>query len=48
MVVDDTEGWGADYDAQIEAAIAAYRDPWKDGDEPVTANQFANLIPVEV
>ena len=47
VVVDDSEGWGARFDAAIEAAIAAYRDPWKDGDAPRTENQFASLIPVE-
>ncbi len=47
VVVDDSEGWGARFDAAIEAAIAAYRDPWKDGEAPRTENQFASLIPVE-
>jgi nitrite reductase (NADH) large subunit len=47
VVVDDSEGWGARYDAEIAAAIAAYRDPWMDGADPKTANQFASLIPVE-
>ena len=47
VVVDDSEGWGERFDASIAAAVAAYRDPWKDGEEPVTANQFASLIPVE-
>jgi nitrite reductase (NADH) large subunit len=47
VVVDDCEGWGAGFDAQIAAAVAAYRDPWTDGEMPQTANQFASLIPVE-
>ena len=47
VVVDDSEGWGERFDAAVAAAIAAYRDPWKDGDEPKTANQFASLIPAE-
>ncbi|MGI4951543.1 MAG: nitrite reductase large subunit NirB [Janthinobacterium lividum] len=47
VVVDDCEGWGAGFDAQIAAAVAAYRDPWTDGEAPQTANQFASLIPVE-
>ena len=47
VVVDDSEGWGERFDAEIAAAIAAYRDPWKDGEEPKTANQFASLIPVD-
>jgi len=47
VVVEDSEGWGEGFDAQIEAAIAAYRDPWKDGEAPKTENQFASLIPVQ-
>ena len=46
VVVDDVEGWGAAFDAQIAAAVAAYRDPWMDGEAPVTPNQFASRIPV--
>ena len=47
VVVDDCEGWGERFDAEIAAAVAAYRDPWKDGEEPRTPNQFASLIPAE-
>ena len=47
VVVDDSEGWGEGFDAAIEAAVAAYRDPWRDGEAPKTANQFASLIPAE-
>ncbi len=47
VVVDDSEGWGERFDAEIAAAIAAYRDPWKDGEAPKTANQFRTLVPVE-
>ena len=47
VVVDDSEGWGERFDAEIAAAIAAYRDPWTDGEAPKTANQFASLITVD-
>ncbi len=47
VVVDDSEGWGEGFDAQIAAAVAAYRDPWTDGADPRTANQFNSLIPAE-
>ncbi|MCK8783967.1 nitrite reductase large subunit NirB [Roseomonas sp. NAR14] len=47
VVVDDSEGWCERFDREIEAAIAAYRDPWLDRDAPKTANQFASLIPAE-
>jgi nitrite reductase (NADH) large subunit len=44
VVVDDSEGWGAGFDAAIAAAIAAYRDPWSDGAAPRTPHQFASRI----
>ena len=47
VVLDDSEGWVQRFDEELAAAIAAYRDPWKDGAEPATANQFRSLIPVE-
>ncbi|MDP9097231.1 MAG: nitrite reductase large subunit NirB [Pseudomonadota bacterium] len=47
VVVDDSEGWGERFDAEVQAAIHAYRDPWTDGVAPVTENQFRSLIPVE-
>ena len=47
VVVDDSEGWGERFDAEIAAAVAAYRDPWTDGVDPQTQNQFRSLIPVE-
>jgi len=47
VVVEDSEGWGEGFDAAIAAAVAAYRDPWKDGEQPATANQFASRIPVD-
>ncbi len=47
VVVEDSEGWGERFDAEVTAAIAAYRDPWKDGETPKTENQFASLITVE-
>ena len=47
VVIDDSEGWNARFDEELEAAIKAYRDPWKDGAEPKTENQFRSLIPVE-
>ena len=48
VVVEDSEGWGARFDAEIAAAVAAYRDPWLDGAAPRTANQFASIIPTGV
>jgi nitrite reductase (NADH) large subunit len=47
VVVDDCEGWGARFDAGIETAVAAYRDPWAEGSAPRTPHQFASQIVAE-
>ena len=36
VVVDDSEGIGADLDANMQKSIDAYCDPWIDGRDPVT------------
>jgi nitrite reductase (NADH) large subunit len=41
VVVEDRGGDGERLDAALEHSLAAYRDPWLEGREPVTANQFA-------
>ena len=42
VVVDDAEGLGASLDAEIEAAVAAYRDPWaSEAAQPAYPGQFA-------
>jgi nitrite reductase (NADH) large subunit len=46
VVVDDSEGIAAALDASVEQAVAAYRDPWLEADEPATPNQFRTLLPV--
>jgi len=46
VVVDDSEGIAEQLDRNIEASIAAYKDPWKEAYVPATANQFATLLPV--
>ncbi|SDP41336.1 nitrite reductase (NADH) large subunit [Nakamurella panacisegetis] len=48
IVVDDSDGIAADLDAGIEEAVAAYRDPWKEGGEPASAGQFRTSLPLEV
>jgi nitrite reductase (NADH) large subunit len=45
-VVDDSEGIAARLDAAIAAAVAAYRDPWLEGREPVTPGQFRPSLPL--
>ena len=48
VVVDDAEGIAADLDAAIAATVAAYRDPWKERQEPVTPGQFRTSLPLIV
>lgn len=46
ILVHDTEGICARLDAEIEAAVAAYKDPWEEATQPVHESQFTN--PLEV
>jgi len=48
VVVDDAEGIAADLDARMDAAVGAYRDPWKERAEPVTPGQFRTSLPLTV
>jgi nitrite reductase (NADH) large subunit len=46
VVVDDSEGIGQRLDAEMQKAVDAYRDPWKDGAHPVTPGQFRTSLPL--
>jgi nitrite reductase (NADH) large subunit len=46
IVVDDSEGIAARLDAAMAASVAAYRDPWLEGREPVTPGQFRPSLPL--
>jgi nitrite reductase (NADH) large subunit len=46
VVVDDSEGIAADLDAHMQKSIDAYRDPWRDGRDPVTEGQFRSSLPL--
>ncbi len=46
VLVEDSEGICARLDAEIEAAVAAYTDPWAEAEHPVHASQFANAVVV--
>jgi nitrite reductase (NADH) large subunit len=52
ILVDDDEGIAARLDIDMQAAVDAYADPWKEGDAPRTEAQFsetlepANLVPL--
>jgi nitrite reductase (NADH) large subunit len=41
LIVDDVEGIGERLDRDIQSAVEAYRDPWKEADTPVHQAQFA-------
>ncbi|AFM17897.1 NAD(P)H-dependent nitrite reductase, large subunit [Mycolicibacterium chubuense NBB4] len=46
VVVEDAEGIAGDLDARMAKSVAAYRDPWQDGREPVTEGQFRSSLPL--
>ncbi len=48
IIVDDSDGIATRLDAAISESVAAYRDPWLDGADPVTAGQFRTSLPLEV
>ncbi len=47
ILVHDTEGVCARLDAEIEAAIVAYKDPWTEAEQPVNHSQFANPVQIK-
>jgi nitrite reductase (NADH) large subunit len=48
VVVDDSDGIAARLDADIQKAVDAYVDPWRERDEPVTPGQFRTALPLTV
>ncbi|TQM37016.1 nitrite reductase large subunit NirB [Pseudonocardia cypriaca] len=46
LLVDDRDGIVAGLDERMQVATDAYRDPWREGREPVTSGQFANSLPL--
>jgi len=44
IVVDDRDGDGERLDAELERSLSAYSDPWLEGREPVTSNQFHAVL----
>ncbi len=44
LLVEDAEGICERLDAEVEAAVAAYVDPWHEAEEPVHPTQFIQLI----
>jgi nitrite reductase (NADH) large subunit len=48
VVVHDRDGIGERLDADMQKAVDAHRDPWKDGQQPVTPGQFRSALPLTV
>ena len=48
VVVEDRDGDAARLDTEMQKAVEAYRDPWKDGEEPSTPGQFRTSLPLTV
>ncbi len=46
VIVDDCDGLASRLDADMQKAVEAYRDPWRDGANPVTAGQFRTALPL--
>ncbi|MBF9128968.1 NAD(P)/FAD-dependent oxidoreductase [Plantactinospora sp. S1510] len=46
LLVEDREGIAEGLDERMEAAVGAYRDPWKEGADPATPGQFRPALPL--
>jgi nitrite reductase (NADH) large subunit len=46
VVVDDVHSWAEGLDARMQKSIDAYRDPWLDGQKPVSEGQFRSALPL--
>jgi nitrite reductase (NADH) large subunit len=44
VLVEDEEGLAGRLDAAVEAAVAAYVDPWREADAPVHPSQFRSTV----
>ena len=44
VLIDDSEGICARLDAEIQAAVEAFVDPWKEANQPVHPSQFMNSL----
>jgi nitrite reductase (NADH) large subunit len=48
VVVEDRDGIAERLDADMQKAVDAYRDPWKEGEVPATEGQFRTSLPLTV
>jgi nitrite reductase (NADH) large subunit len=46
IVVEDSEGIGADLDARMQKSVASYRDPWRENRNPATHKHFRTSLPL--
>jgi nitrite reductase (NADH) large subunit len=46
IVVDDTEGVGADLDARMQKSVDSYRDPWSGARTPAASTNFRSSLPL--
>jgi nitrite reductase (NADH) large subunit len=46
IVVDDSDGIGAELDARMQKSVDSYRDPWSEGRNPAASNQFRPSLPL--
>lgn len=44
LLVEDADGVCARLDAEIQEAVDAYRDPWREAEAPIHPNQFATTL----
>jgi nitrite reductase (NADH) large subunit len=48
VIVEDSEGLGAELDAAMQRSIDSYVDPWSERDDPLTLGQFRTSLPFAV
>jgi nitrite reductase (NADH) large subunit len=46
IIVDDSDSIAAGLDARMQASVDGYRDPWREGGQPVTPGQFRTALPL--
>jgi nitrite reductase (NADH) large subunit len=46
VLLADTDGLLAGLDERMQASVDAYRDPWREGQEPATVGQFRTSLPL--
>lgn len=47
ILVEDSESEIARLDREMEATVAAYRDPWQEGATPTEPNQFGDTLSIQ-